>query len=54
MCDPVVASFGSGAINAIGGAQAAKKENERQQKIREAGGHRDRYVGIWRNEIFFS
>ena len=32
MCDPVVASFGSGAVKAIGGAQAAKQENEARRK----------------------
>lgn len=32
MCDPVVASFGSGAVKAIGGAQAAKQENEARRR----------------------
>ena len=32
MCDPVVASFGSGAVKAIGGAQAAKAENEARRR----------------------
>ena len=32
MCDPVVASFGYGAIRAIGGAQAAKQENEARRR----------------------
>ena len=32
MCDPVVASFGSGAINAIGGAQQARRQNEARKR----------------------
>ena len=32
MCDPVVASFASGAVNAIGGAQAASEENEARER----------------------
>lgn len=32
MCDPVVASFGSGAINAIGGAQQARRQNQARKR----------------------
>ena len=48
MCDPVVASFGSGAISAIGGAQQVKQQNEAKRrdyqyklKIREQRWMRD-------------
>ena len=48
MCDPVVASFGSGALNAIGGAQQVKQQNEAKRrdyqyklKIREQRWMRD-------------
>lgn len=48
MCDPVVASFGSGAINAIGGAAQASQANEAKRrdyeyklKIREQRWMRD-------------
>ncbi len=32
MCDPVVGSFGSGAVKAIGGAMAAKEENKARKR----------------------
>ena len=32
MCSPVVASFGSGVINAIGGAQQARRQNEARKR----------------------
>ena len=32
MCNPVIGNFASGAVNAIGGAQAAKEENEARKR----------------------